>query len=246
MKRYVIYAIGEILLVMLGILLALQVNNWNEGRKNREIEIEILSVIYANLINDLDDFEKNLIHFSNKKESCNAILEFAENNVSYHDSMSFYFLYASIFPHFTPNTSGYELLKSKGLDLVSNDSLKIAITNLYEYGYKYLQTWESEQMGFNSTILSPILLNYTGIKTVTTEDIPKTLDDSRNHLSKFSSAQMVLNIKNFEKLKLDTKLLTVLTHLKGVSNLIGRFHEQTQQDVMKVIKQLELELRLPQ
>ena len=33
-KEYLLYAIGEILLIMIGILLALQVNNWNEGRKN--------------------------------------------------------------------------------------------------------------------------------------------------------------------------------------------------------------------
>lgn len=32
-RRYLIYAVGEILLVMIGILLALQVNNWNEERK---------------------------------------------------------------------------------------------------------------------------------------------------------------------------------------------------------------------
>lgn len=35
LKRYLIYAIGEILLVMIGILLALQVNTWNENRKSK-------------------------------------------------------------------------------------------------------------------------------------------------------------------------------------------------------------------
>ncbi|NKI30937.1 DUF6090 family protein [Croceivirga thetidis] len=33
-SKYLLYAIGEITLVMIGILLALQVNNWNEARKN--------------------------------------------------------------------------------------------------------------------------------------------------------------------------------------------------------------------
>ena len=41
-SKYLIYAIGEIVLVVIGILIALQINNWNE---NRKIEREIESVI---------------------------------------------------------------------------------------------------------------------------------------------------------------------------------------------------------
>ena len=36
-RRYLVYGLGEILLVALGILLALQVNNWNQSQKNREL-----------------------------------------------------------------------------------------------------------------------------------------------------------------------------------------------------------------
>ena len=42
MRKYLVYAIGEILLVMIGILLALQVNNWNEQRKERNTEVAYL------------------------------------------------------------------------------------------------------------------------------------------------------------------------------------------------------------
>ena len=41
MKKYVLYALGEILLVMVGILLALQVSNWNEGRKLVQEELQL-------------------------------------------------------------------------------------------------------------------------------------------------------------------------------------------------------------
>jgi len=43
MGKYFKYAIGEILLVVIGILLALQINNWNDLRKNRVYEREILT-----------------------------------------------------------------------------------------------------------------------------------------------------------------------------------------------------------
>ena len=43
--KYLKYALGEILLVMIGILLAVQVNNWNENRKTKIKEIKILMVL---------------------------------------------------------------------------------------------------------------------------------------------------------------------------------------------------------
>uniref|UniRef100_UPI0030DA5AE8 DUF6090 family protein n=1 Tax=uncultured Planktosalinus sp. TaxID=1810935 RepID=UPI0030DA5AE8 len=49
-SKYLIYAIGEIILVVIGILIALQINNWNEGRKD-----EIRASNYINRISeDLD------------------------------------------------------------------------------------------------------------------------------------------------------------------------------------------------
>lgn len=55
-SRYFIYAIGEIVLVMIGILLALQVNNWNENRKNDKTETNYLK----NLKRDLNDQLKSI------------------------------------------------------------------------------------------------------------------------------------------------------------------------------------------
>ena len=48
--RYLKYAIGEIILVMIGILLALQVNNWNEQRKEKKIKKELV-------VSLIEDFE---------------------------------------------------------------------------------------------------------------------------------------------------------------------------------------------
>ena len=52
LKRYLIYAIGEILLVMIGILLALQINNWNESIKSLNAQKAYLTEIRNDLIQD--------------------------------------------------------------------------------------------------------------------------------------------------------------------------------------------------
>lgn len=57
MRKYFWYAFGEILLVMVGILLALQVNNWNEQRKAESAVIESLVEIRNNLQQDLSNIE---------------------------------------------------------------------------------------------------------------------------------------------------------------------------------------------
>lgn len=54
--KYLIYAVGEILLVVIGILIALQINNWNENQKNKKA----ITVYLKSYIEDLEDDKKNL------------------------------------------------------------------------------------------------------------------------------------------------------------------------------------------
>ncbi|WP_349350957.1 DUF6090 family protein [Flagellimonas sp. MMG031] len=63
--KYLKYAIGEIILVVIGILIALQVNNWNENRKSRSFEQEMLAQIRENLEVDKMDLKK--VHRNLKK-----------------------------------------------------------------------------------------------------------------------------------------------------------------------------------
>jgi len=51
-KSYFVYAIGEIVLVVIGILIALQINNWNENRKQQSEFNNILKTIYKDLKTD--------------------------------------------------------------------------------------------------------------------------------------------------------------------------------------------------
>ena len=56
-SRYLKYAIGEIILVVIGILIALQINNWNEQRKAKKLEQQLYLNMLANLNNELELFE---------------------------------------------------------------------------------------------------------------------------------------------------------------------------------------------
>lgn len=54
--KYLKYAVGEIILVVIGILIALSINNWNENLKNKKLETSYLKRIYKDLDNDLLEY----------------------------------------------------------------------------------------------------------------------------------------------------------------------------------------------
>ena len=66
--KYLKYAIGEILLVMIGILLALQVNNWNEVRKQSKADIEFLKNLKTELVLDTTNLGRRLREYEKRNE----------------------------------------------------------------------------------------------------------------------------------------------------------------------------------
>ena len=128
--KYSRYAIGEIVLVVIGILIALYINNWNEERKERNEEKEILEDLKK-------DLEMNITLISNdwsqrSFESCSIILEVLKNKQPYHDSLAYHFHSSRIFADLTLSTSSYQALKNKGFDLVSSKPLRKKIINHFE------------------------------------------------------------------------------------------------------------------
>ena len=62
-SKYFKYAIGEIVLVVIGILIALSINNWNENRKEIENQRKLFSnlkIDFQNRLNELEDFYNEL------------------------------------------------------------------------------------------------------------------------------------------------------------------------------------------
>ena len=67
-SKYLLYAIGEIVLVVIGILIALWINNKNIQNQNKEKERLGLTEIRDNLISDTLQLDNNLKRFKNRQE----------------------------------------------------------------------------------------------------------------------------------------------------------------------------------
>ena len=72
-RRYLLYATGEVLLVMVGILLALQVNNWNEANKNTKKGLEYLNALYDDLLQDSLHFSYLIGQYEIKMDTLSTI-----------------------------------------------------------------------------------------------------------------------------------------------------------------------------
>lgn len=126
LTRYLIYAVGEILLVVIGILIALQINNWNTERSNRAREVKYLTGIKADFAVDLNNLAVLIEDKQRKISSAWLLLNTAPpTNVA--DIRSLDSLSHNVFAWqtFVPSTKTLdELIGSGNLSFITNDSIK--------------------------------------------------------------------------------------------------------------------------
>ena len=240
--KYLKYAIGEIVLVVIGILIALQINNWNELNKERTSEKIILNEIRDNLKFDLKDFESNIANLQNKAISSKSILKILESNSDYNDSIGYFFFYLKTYPHFSNKSNGYNLLQSKGLDIIQNDSIRKSITDLYEDRYQYLKTYEKERIDYNNSLENKVS-PYYGTRTLPNDKLPNELiiKGSVKTLLEFGFFR---NIKNYDLLKKDFELHGIIKDIETWATILGATHNSVKNDVLELIKQIETELEI--
>jgi len=144
-SKYLLYAIGEIILVVIGILIALQINNWNQERINRDYELTMLREVKEALDKDIYNIEGGLKALEDLKQSV-IVLTTVRNGSTYpQDSLAYHFnnvRQGGI--ALVINYSPYESIKSTGLDKISNSELRNSITNLYEVKLKAVEFWVNE------------------------------------------------------------------------------------------------------
>ena len=129
-SRYMLYAIGEIALVMIGILLALQVNNWNEARKHQETLKAIYRITKADLKNDIAEIDAFINEYDEiRKPAFEAVLKTELTREDWLKNTQ----YASVlrgYKDFSINLRGFELLKSQS-DISAEKSLDSEIILFY-------------------------------------------------------------------------------------------------------------------
>ncbi|MFZ9004362.1 MAG: DUF6090 family protein [Robiginitalea sp.] len=218
-SRYMLYAFGEILLVVIGILIALQIDTWNENRKDSRTEKKHLEEILVSMKRDLNRtrgiYNGRAVP---KKQALQDLLNYLNADTVVADSILYpTFFRAGISLSFTYDKGAYESLKAYGLDKISNDSLRPDLVRFYEVSlplYIIFIDEEREVYKARQASLREKLRSFSYFKE---EDGNWTLDMEID----FKSLKEKEAFKELMYLEWDV----ARNYVRRLENLIGRFED---------------------
>lgn len=152
------YALGEILLIVVGILLALAASDWAESRAERRAERQILGEIRAALEEDAAGVDSLVTQLRAARDGIAALQAHVESGGEYADSLDAWFGAAYGLRNFLPNRAAFESLKSQGLGLVSDPELRASIARVYERTYRSLDAGMQAETNVVFVVLRPYWL----------------------------------------------------------------------------------------
>ena len=192
-SKYLKYAIGEIVLVVIGILIALQINNWNEDRKMQLQEIKLLSDLLLELEKTLEDFQIGIKFIDTTIKDINKVEYYLKNNLPYSTELDNSFgriphNYAGSF-----NSAAYNSLKTIGIGIIQNEKLRIDIINMYDVNFFNVPDYTTDENIIRSSIAFPFYAK---------------------HILYSDNSTYKATPNNFEELKNDTEFLNIIRIIK--------------------------------
>lgn len=230
--KYLAYAIGEILLLIAGILIALEINKWNEGRVDQEFQQTMLQQVLTSLHKDLD-LQKG-INEGRMKPSLNRIVGiFRELDKEVIDeakveellSMG---LYGYVF---TYNSAAFEALKASGIERLKNVELRNSLIEYYGYSLPRTKELLNHNSLNNRQNLAFDIEEQIFLKTVAV----KPADDTNEYQLDIDTSY---KLENYQDSKLIDYLLARYDIIMGAKMRLSNLTEHTE----RIIKLVEEEL----
>ena len=197
-SKYLVYAVGEIVLVMIGILLALQVNNWNEEQKKRLEERDVLLELRRELklnfkeLNNYHSKGEGILqkvalywdYFENDQSATNkdSIAEFVKN-ITYTDSYT---------PEF--NTM-YSVVSTSRIGLIKNEELRFYLNRLTTAS-KALKDFDLQRISLKNEQVYPELSKYFYTGRIYNYIMNSKQGDEKLYVDNFGDFFLKINYNN--------------------------------------------------
>ncbi len=175
------YAFGEFVLIFLGITMAVWFNNWNADRKALDQQRESLIEIRTALQRDLADSKDNIMGFDSRVQVLGSFMEgLGQNPPIIPDSTQKYMGILHGWTSFISNVGAYETLKLRGMETITNDSLRQEISHYYEIEQQKILRTEKVYQDHIFDHFKPQLMQHFTSKELSLHpiDLKETRNDS--------------------------------------------------------------------
>jgi Family of unknown function (DUF6090) len=244
-SKYLIYAIGEILLVVIGILIALQINNKNQFNQERKLESELLEQLHSEFKSNLDQLESKISTRKLMINSATKLLEYKDNkNFENRDSIIECIAFTYLAPTFDPIVN--DLTSSGRIQLIRNSQLK---ESLSRWTSQIIQVTEVEKswLEYRNKYYFPVLHENSSMRNIINHSLAKNSNQllqsgkSNNYLTSIGNSTLpedfsdLFNAKNFE----DNLAFCAL-----YSKVINSESEILKNNIIKLLSLIQKELDL--
>jgi len=117
--------------------------NSTNTEHHRESEKRVLKELRSDLVQNLSDINANIESLELSENANRLIIDHMDKSIPYHDSLNYYF--ANLYPYlvFAPNETTFNYLKQAGMSIISNDSIRSAVSDLYGVNFGIYKSYES-------------------------------------------------------------------------------------------------------
>jgi len=224
LSKYLLYTIGEIILVVIGILIALQINNNNESRKERIVEKSYLERLVIDLEENEILWEKTIDRKEKQLEAAHAFLNFRfSKNQDTVLKIIPYFQILGTWKDININQVTFsEMVSSGNLNIIANDSIKIKLLSLNKLYKAILNRQDILEAEHRLRLLNPTM-------TILNTSNTFVLDPEQSKIiqREFSQEEMTIYANEFQKEL--TSLINDKVFINGVAGIFYNAESQFQE-----------------
>ncbi len=243
LSKYLLYAIGEIVLVVIGILIALQINNWNENRKDKQKEQELLLQLQSEFQSNLEQLEQKIALRNTMLRASFKLLDYIDypakrNNDSILKNLG----YTLLSPTFDPIVN--DINSSGRIQLIQSTELK---RKLSLWTSEIVQITEEEQvwLHYRDNIYMPVFLEKGLYRNLVNQywkdEIFKVFHLDKNVNADFSLGDTKRNI-NFSEALDDIQFETHIAQCATFANLANSQSLSLQNRIVEILELIQQDL----
>jgi len=236
--KYIRYAIGEIVLVVIGILIALSVSNWNDNRNLRNQELLLLNNLKLEMENNLFLIENYLKTKEERIKDANVLLSYTDPDYiqKEEDSLARKFIRIFYIDNYKAEIMVLNAAKnSNSIKLIRNQQIKTNLAKWEQSLKSQMQLIDFGNEHFSNSLI-PIISNYYPLKNIPYDAGNGNIQDLSKHKNEFE--------KMFRSREFENSLYRIKNFERARTRQVKELKEFTLELIQELNKELNKELNI--